>query len=143
MRKLVTEWPPKADISDFSHSFFDTWQVISNHKTGNGFWFRGLSVGKCIVNFTDFSAANNRNTGNIHWTASPVTTEIGNWFTETMGEEWDRWHIKIFSPMSYNPSNWSHRIIIKPGHEEHAEEIRTEIYVREPVDYSLFKLRWM
>lgn len=129
-------------LHDFKFESFDTFQVISNHQTGGGFWFKNRASGEIGVERE--LIAPNVYRGDLSHNCSQLALEIYLWCEETFGPEWNRWHLKMIAPATWqNPKDLSGiytRFI--GGRKVRIYKVYTEIFVVDKADFALFKLRW-
>lgn len=109
----------------------DRTQVISNHKTGGGFWFNGMAASIEPLRIPLGDVISSSVLGNCKAAAHPMTREMYEWCLETFGEEWDNWHLKL---IVNEPGT---RLIPMPF-----RDVNVEVFFVEPKDLAIFKLRW-
>ena len=128
--------------SDFK--VHDTMQVISNHKTGGGFWFSGVVT--CEIEAEADDIARNYTRGDLSYRCSEQISEIADWMVSQFGEEWDRWHIKMIAPPQAGTPADTRNLYTRrnsvTGEIIRVRKIHTEIFVVHKADFALFKLTW-
>lgn len=126
--------------SDFKA--FDNFQVVSNYKTGGGFWHQGYAMGTFEVEA--MSAYENYHRGDLSYKCSPELIEIYEWCQDIFGEEWERWHLRPLATTGLykNSTEGLFSRQTSDGSLIKIRKIPVEMYVVYKQDLALFKLRW-